>query len=156
VDAGTYADVRGRLTTGPEASLAELPRDDFDVTWALGEALRCTLAGATAENAAAMWSAMESVLDKDPGSPYAGAIAGALRDRPAPAPQMERILAALDGHPSCGIRSAALRLRHAAPAAQAALRSPCWRLQASALFVLRQLGVAPDPGASLPTFLRRD
>jgi hypothetical protein len=29
-------------------------------------------------------------------------------------------------------------------------------LQASALFVLRRLGVTPDPGVNLPTFLRRD
>ena len=154
-DAGIYADVRRQLATALETSLAELPRDDFDVHWALGEALRCTLAGATEERAAAMWSAMESAIAKESASPYAGAIAGALRDRPAPAPQMERLLAALDAHPSCGIRSAALRLRHAAPAAQAALRSPCWRLQAAALDVLRQLGVIPDPGARLPSFLPR-
>jgi hypothetical protein len=155
-DAGIYADVRRQLATALETSLAELPRDDFDVSWALVEALRCMLADATAESAAAMWSAMERVLEKEPASPYAGAISAALRDRPAPAPQMERLLAALDAHPSCGIRSAALRLRHAAPAAQAALRSPCWRLQASALFVLTRLGVTPDPGVNLPTFLRRD
>jgi hypothetical protein len=155
-DAGIHADVRRQLATGLEASLADLPRDDFDVSWALGEALRCTLAGASADSAAAMWSAMESVLEKEPASPYAGAISAALRERPAPAPRMERILAALDGHPSCGIRSAALRLRNTAPAAQVALRSPCWRLQASALFVLRRLGATPDPGVDLPTFLRRD
>jgi hypothetical protein len=166
LDAGIYADVRGRLTSGLQASLAELPRDDFDVGWALGEALRCTLAGATAQSAGAMWNAMESVLVKEAASPYAGAIAAALRDRPAPPPQMERMLAALDGHPACGMRSAALRLRYdaardpaarasAAMGAQAALRSPCWRLQASALFVLTRLGVTPDPDAVLPTFLRR-
>jgi hypothetical protein len=39
-------------------------------------------------------------------------------------------------------------------AARAALRSPCWRLQASGLRVLRWLEVSPDGGANLPSFLR--
>jgi len=91
-------------------------------------------------------------------------IAGALRERPAPVPQMERLLAALDTHPACGVRSAALRLRgtavesdERAPAlrvAQAALQSPCWRLQASALAVLTRLGAPPADISALPTFLR--
>ena len=112
-----------------------------------------------------MWDAMERVLAAEPATPFAGAIAGALRERPAPPPQLERILAALDAHPACGMRSAALRLRNTAAtdeasrtsalrAAQSALRSPCWRLQASALAVLRRLGVAPADSAALPSFLR--
>jgi hypothetical protein len=162
-DPAIYSSVQRRLTARLEASLGELPRDDFDVTWSLGQALRCALAGATAEDAAAMWSAMEGVLAAEPATPYAGVIAGALGERPAPALQMERIVAALDTHPACGVRAAALRLRGdltarapAEAAAQTALRSACWRLQAAALVVLRQLRAAPDPGITLPSFLRRD
>jgi hypothetical protein len=69
-----------------------------------------------------------------------------------------------DRHPSCAVRSEALALRHALAvdaasrtaakvAAQAALRSSCWRLQAEALAVLEGLGVAPQAGISLPSFL---
>jgi hypothetical protein len=162
---GVYADVQRRLTARLEESLAELPRGDFEVAWSLSEALRCSAAAASAGDAQAMWDAMERVLAAEPATPFAGAIVAALRERPAPPQQMERILAALDAHPSCGLRSAALRLRGAAgtdktardpalSAAQAALRSPCWRLQASALAVLKQLGVAPADSAALPTFLR--
>jgi hypothetical protein len=162
-DPAAYSSARKRLTAGLESSLAELPRDDFDVIWSLGEALRCVLSGATADEAAAMWNAMERVLAGAPKTPHAGAIIGALGERPAPAPQTARILAALDAHPACGLRAAALRLRRdvaarapAEAAARAALRSSCWRLQAAALDVLRQLGAAPDPGAALPSFFRRD
>jgi hypothetical protein len=164
-DPALYGDVRQRLVGRLEASLADLPRGDFDVAWSLGEALRCALAGASAGDARAMWEGMERVLAAEPATPFAGAIAGVLRERAAPPPQMERLLAALDAHPGCGVRSAALRLRGTAAtgetsrasalrAAQSALRSPCWRLQASALAVLRQLGGAPADSAVLPSFLR--
>jgi hypothetical protein len=163
-DAALYSEVQRRLTMRLEASLAELPGDDFDVAWSLGEALRCALAGATAEQAGEMWAAMERWLAAKSSAPYAGVIAAALRERPAPPQQMERMLAALDAHPACGVRSAALRLRGTAAdgdaramalrAAQAALQSPCWRLQASALAVLTRLGAPPADRAALPTFLR--
>jgi hypothetical protein len=164
-DAAVYAGAQQRLVARLDASLAGLPRGDFDVAWSLGEALRCALAGASAGDAQAMWDAMERVLAAEPATPFAGPLAGALSERPAPPPQMERILAALDAHPGCGVRSAALRLRGTAAtdeasrasalnAAQSALRSPCWRLQASALAVLRQLRVAPAGSAALPSFLR--
>jgi len=162
---GLYADVQRRLTARLEESLAELPRGDFEVAWSLSEALRCAAAAASAGDAQVMLDAMERVLAAKPATPFAGAVVVALRERPAPPQQMERILATLDAHPSCGLRSAALRLRGAAgadktarepalSAAQAALRSPCWRLQASALAVLRQLGAAPADTTALPTFLR--
>jgi hypothetical protein len=72
---------------------------------------------------------------------------------------MQRILGALDAHPICAVRASALSLRHAiegdaSARAQAALRSPCWRLQAAALVVLRRLDVAPDASAPLPSVLR--
>ena len=160
-----YAETQRRLTTRLETSLAELPRDDFDVALSLAEALRCALSRATAEDAAAVWSAMERVLAAQ--TPFAGSIMAGLGERPAPAPQMGRMLAALDAYPGCGVRAAALRLRHdaatdeasrasAVRAAQSALGSSCWRLQAAARDVLRQLGVRPDPGANLPSFRRRD
>ena len=163
-DVALYGEVQRRLTAQLEAGLRELPRGDFDVAWSLGEALRCVLAGATPDEAAGMWAAMERVLVKEPATPYAGVIAGALLERAAPREQMERILAALDAHPGCGVRSAALRLREgvaggdarasALRAAQAALKSPCWRLQASALAVLTRLDAPPTDVSALPTFLR--
>jgi hypothetical protein len=159
---GLYEDVQRRLTGQLEESLTELPRGDFEVAWSLSGALRCSAAAASAGDAQAMWDAMERVLAAEPATPFAGAIIIALRERPAPQQQMERILAVLDSHRACGVRAAALRLRGSAgttrdtapPVAQAALRSPCWRLQASALGVLKQLGVAPAESAALPTFLR--
>lgn len=166
VDAATYAGVQQRLMTRLQASIAELAPDDFDAAWALGEALSCALSGAAAAEAAAMWAAMERLLATEPMSPFAGPIARTVLTRPPPSPQLERMLRALDGHPRCGVRAAALRLRHITAAdapsresvtgtAQAALRSPCWRLQATALDVLAHMGAAPDPGATLPSFLVR-
>jgi hypothetical protein len=164
-DPAIYGEARRRLTARLEASLEELPRDDFDVALSLAEALRCAVTAATAEEAAALWNAMERALAAQ--TPFAGAVMAGLGERPAPAPQMARMLTALDAYPACGVRAAALRLRAdtatdegsraaAARAAQSALKSSCWRLQAAALAVLRQLGAAPDPGATLPTFLRRN
>ena len=124
----------------------------------LTHALRCALAGATGAEAEKMWKDMEDLLQDDPATPFAGAFAFALRERPAPVPQMQRILEVLDTHPVCSVRASALPLREAAAGdasarAQAALRSPCWRLQAAALAVLRRLEIAPDPGAHLPSIL---
>jgi len=165
VDPRIYADVQDRLTKKLRAGIAVLPPDDFNVTYSLSEALRCALAGASAENAASMWTDMEHVLAREPATPFAGAIAGALRERPAGTAQMLRILRVLDEHPRCSARAAALSLRSAltaddasratiAPHAQAALRSPCWRLQAAALTVLGRLGSARDASAPLASFLR--
>jgi hypothetical protein len=164
-DQALFGEVQRRLTVELEASLGELPGGDFDVAWSLGEALRCVMAGASPEDSAGMWAAMERVLVKEPATPHAGVIAGALRERAVPQQQMERILTMLDAHPACGVRSAALRLRErvaggeartlAVRGAQAALQSSCWRLQASALAVLTQLAAPPADVSVLPTFLRR-
>jgi hypothetical protein len=167
VDPAVHAEVQRRLTARLEESLADLPQGDFDILWALAESLRCAAAGASAAEAQAMWNAMQRVLAAEPGTPFAGPIAGALRERPPPQPQLERLLAALDASPACGVRSAALRLRgttaageaaraSALRAAQNALRSPCWRLQAAALAVLKQAGAAPADITALPSFLRGD
>jgi len=161
-DPATYADVQRRLTQRLQASIAELPHDDFDVAYSFGEALRCALIAASAEDAASMWTEMERLLAGDPATPFAGAIAGALRERAAGAPRMQRILQIFDRHPRCSVRAAALSLRSAAAGdalaslARGALRSPCWRLQAAALAVLERLGAAPDADAPLPSFLRSD
>ena len=158
-DPDAYASARFTLTGQLQAGVAALPRDDFDVAWMLSHALRCALAGATPGEAVQMWNDMEGVLQREPETPFAGAFAFALRDRPAPAPQMQRVLGMFDAHPACGVRAAALSLHPATEAdeptrAQAALRSPCWRLQAAALAVLRRLDATTNGDASLPTFLR--
>jgi hypothetical protein len=102
------------------------------------------------------------VLAEAPATLFAGPIAGVLHERPAGAAQTARILETLDAHPRCGVRAAALSLRAATAGdrtqvvqkAQAALRSPCWRLQAQALKVMKELGVEVERGAGLPSFLR--
>ena len=163
-DPRLHAYVRRRLTDDLRASLSVLPPDDFNVAYSLGEALRCAIAAAASEPLEAMWTEMEHVLAREPATPFAGAIAGALRERPAPAPQMSRILRVLDEHPRCSVRTASLSLRSrlahdeasrrsAASQAQTALRSSCWRLQAAALTAMARLGTAPEAGAALPSFL---
>lgn len=164
-DPRAYAVVLHRLTTQLQATLAELPADDFNVTWALSHTLRCALIAAAADHAEGMWQDMEQVLAMQPETPFAGAFAYALRGRPAPAAVMEKVLAVLDSHPRCGVRTFSLSLRErvakdetsrrrAAMAAQAALRSPCWRLAAEGLVVLERLGIDPERTAGLPSFLR--
>jgi hypothetical protein len=161
-DAAVYADVQRQLSGHLSASLATLPRDDFEVSYSLGAALRCALIAAPAAVAAAMHSEMERIAQADPESPFAAALLGALRERPAP--QMARTLDSFDRHPSCAVRSEALALRlvlatdehsrtEVARLAQAAARSPCWRLQAQALAVLKELGVTPQACAAPPSFL---
>ena len=164
-DPAAYAVILRRLRTQLKATLAELPADDFNVTWALFHMLRCALIGATADKAEGMWQDIEQVLATQPETSFAGALAYALRGRPAPAAVMEKVLAVLDSHPRCGVRAHSLSLRErvakdqatrwrAAMAAQAALRSPCWRLAAEGLVVLERLGIAPERAAGLPSFLR--
>lgn len=150
---GTRAYVERRLRTDLQAALAELPGDEFVIVWVIGKLLPCAMRQAAPPDATAMWAAMERVLAADPASRFAGSIAVALRERPAPSAQLHRMIDALLRHPSCAVRSAALTLDGSAPAAQAALRSSCWLLQASALRTLRKLGVSPDPDAQLPSFL---
>jgi hypothetical protein len=163
-DPAAYASARFTLMRRLRDGVAELPRKDFEVAWTLSQTLRCALIQATPDEAAAMGEGIESVLESDPATPFASGLAFALRDRRPPLPQMERILAALDAHPACDARAAALTLRQltaadepartrAVSAARAAQRSACWRLQATALNVLRRLDAAPG-NVPLPTFLR--
>lgn len=166
-DPAAYAAVRKQLTTRLQAGIAELPRESFTVAWALGAALSCTLGAAAADQAAAMWSELERLLDAEPATPFAGAITMALRRRMPDPPQVQRMLEVLDAHPRCSVRAAALFLRLGAAGddasqtavaaiAQAALRSPCWRMQAAARSVLRKLNVTPEGSAAPPSFLAAD
>lgn len=134
------------------AALTAVPADDFDAIWPLYAELRCALAGASQAQAQAMWDGFERLA----ATPYAGLVAAALRARPAPPQQMRRIVGTLAGHPSCGVRTAALALDGTAAAAQAALKSSCWRLQARALRILGELGVAPASLDGVPDFLLPD
>jgi hypothetical protein len=154
VQPARYAFLMAELRTRTEMSLASLPEGDFDVLWPLGTALRCALKGADDARAAGMWNAFERLLAADPDSRFAGVIAFALRERPAPQAQQHRLIARLAAHPSCGVRTAALRLQGSTDAAQAALRSSCWQLQSRALRILGERGVAPDDLANVPPFLR--
>jgi hypothetical protein len=164
-DPAAYAVVLRRLTTQLQPTLAELPADDFNVTWALSHTLRCALIAAAADQAGGMWQDIEQVLATQPETPFAGALAYALRGRPAPTAVMEKVLAVLDNHPRCNVRALSLSLRErianddasrarAAAAAQAALGAQCWRMAAEGLVVLERLGIAPERTAGLPSFLR--
>ncbi len=155
VDGAVFRFALERLGNDVDSALAELPEGDFDVAWPLAAALRCALAGADEATAAGMWDGMERVLKARRATPFAGPIALALRARPAPAAQMERMLGPLSAHPHCSVRVAALSLQRSAIAAQAALRSDCWRLQARALKLLAELGVAPENLDAVPGFLRQ-
>ena len=162
VDPALYAGVQRQLTTQLQASLATLPADDFNVMWSLTGALRCALVAATTEDAEAMWTTLESVLSTEAATPFAGAIAAALRARAPPATRVDRILRMLDKHPRCSVRAATVLLRHATDAARAttiaaartALDASCWQLQAAGLRVLKDLEPPPEAGSRLASFLR--
>jgi hypothetical protein len=102
-----------------------------------------------------MWDGFERMLAAKHATPFAGPIAGALRARPAPAAQMQRLAGRLAAHPFCSVQVAALSLARTAAAAQEALRSSCWRLQTRALRLLNELGVAPENLDAVPEFLRQ-
>ena len=166
-DPAVYAAVQRRLMTRLDESLTGLPHDDFSVIWSLSMALRCAFVRATGDDAQSMWNAAERVLAEGLAVPLAGPIADAMRARPPSLAQAQRILQALDRHPWCSVRASALRLRQtgvedgasraaAVETAQAALRSPCWRLQAAGLRVLGDAGVAPQFDDSVASFLRSD
>jgi hypothetical protein len=69
---------------------------------------------------------------------------------------MPRLIERLAAHRSCGVRTAALALDGSAPAAQAALRSSCWQLQARALRILEARGAEPEDASAVPGFLLQD
>jgi hypothetical protein len=154
-EASLWAFALAELRANPEAALTGLPLEEFEVAWVLSAALPCALRDADDAQAAAMWQAFERHLAARPDSPSASIIAAALRARPAPAPQMQRLVARLAAHAACGVRTQALALDGSAIAAQAALRSTCWQLQARALRILREQGLAPQSLEGVPVFLRQ-
>jgi hypothetical protein len=141
-----------RLREDVVAALTAVPADDFDRLWPLAAQLRCALAEASDAEAQAMWDGFEDLA----ATPYAGLVAGALRARPAPPAQMRRLIAQLEAHPSCGVRTAALGLDGSIAAAQVALRSSCWQLQSRALKILQARGATPEDASAVPEFLRPD
>jgi hypothetical protein len=100
------------------------------------------------------WNELEALLAEDPGTPLAGSIAIALGRRAPSPPQAERIAVLLGKSQSCNVRALTLRARPTLPAAEAGLRSGCWRLQSAARAALARLG-AREPPARLPSFLQR-
>lgn len=135
--------------------LAELRRDYFDAVYEFGARLRCAAITADASEAEALWQDLEQTLADDPQSPLAALIALALRARPPQEPRLSNVLRLLEANPRCSVRALALAARPRVAAAQAALGSSCFRLQAAALEALEWLGTVPEPGAALPSFLRK-
>lgn len=151
VDAARYALVMRELRARPAESLAALPLGDFDVLWPLGTALGCALRGASGAEAERMLVALARLLEQPR---FAGLVATALRARPGSSPARRVLVERLLRHPSCSVRSEALALDGTAGAAQAALASSCWQLQARALEILDARGVAPEDLSQVPPFLR--
>jgi hypothetical protein len=151
VDAARYALVLRELRARPAESLEALPLGDFDVLWPLGTALGCALRGASEAQAERMLVALERLLEQPR---FAGLVAAALRARPGPSQARQRLVERLLRHPSCSVRSEALALDGSVEAAQAALASSCWQLQARALGILDRLGAAPEDLSQVPPFLR--
>jgi hypothetical protein len=165
VDAAAYAEAQRHVREHLARSVASLPRDNFTVTWALGAAIDCALAQANESERGSILSEMRKVLNTEPATPFAAAFVGALFRSRGAASLMEPVIRHLRVHPSCGVRSAGLSLTFLTaeddgartalvPLAQEALRSTCWRLQATAKARLLKSGLAPDKNAGLPSFLR--
>lgn len=114
-----------------------------------GEALLCRVRDAP--DLEAIWRELKVLLRNDA---LAGWIAIALGRRPPPPAQAEEIAAELAAREGCNVRALALRAWPTVPAAQAGIRSACYRLQAAALAAFARLGVAPPADAPLPSFLR--
>ncbi len=151
-DAVAYGEALRQLIDATEATLRQVPPARFVPMWALSELLPCALAAATPAEAEAMQAAFERLLAADPATRYAAIIAEALRRRPAAAALQQRLVAALDAHGSCAVRSLALDAWPRPERARAALSSTCWREQSAAMQALRRLGGTP-PAADLPSFL---
>lgn len=171
-DTTAYAQALRELTTRLRASMADLPRDDFDVLWTLGRVLECAARLATTSDIETLWRDVEQVLAAEPAHPFAGSLLQMLRVRMPPGPRMQLALQGLLQHPACSVRAGALRLlaysatknegnvqardqalMQVRSAARAALESPCWRLQLAARDVLWLLKTSFDP-EKLPAFLR--
>ena len=133
------------VTVQPPTALA-CPAQDA------GDALLCRLDQAA--DVDAVWRELQTLLAEDPATPLAGSIAVGLARRPPPRAIGDEIAARLAQRESCNVRALALRGWPTLPAAQAGVRSPCYRLQAAARAALARLGAPLPADAALPTFLR--
>ncbi len=115
-----------------------------------GETLLCRLKDAP--DADAIWRELRPLLD----SPLAGWLAIGLAQRPPRREQAEEIAAQLAAREGCNVRALALRAWPTLPAAEAALRSGCFRLQSAGVAAFARLGVALPADVRLPSFLRRN
>lgn len=146
---------RAQLThTGPSAPAPEHPAPVQEMTPLTcpsqdpGETLLCRLREAPDPDA--LWRELRGKVD----SPLAGWVAIALAQRPPPQAQAEEIAALLDRRESCNVRALALRAWPTLPAAQSAVRSSCYRLQAAGAAAFARLGRPLPPEAVLPSFLQ--
>jgi hypothetical protein len=113
-----------------------------------GETLLCRLR--EAPDLDALWRELRGKVD----SPLAGWVAIALAQRPPPRALAEEIAALLDRRESCNVRALALRAWPTLAAAQSAVRSSCYRLQAAGAAAFARLGRPLPPDAVLPSFLK--
>lgn len=150
-DAARFALVMRELRTRPAEALEALPLAEFALLWPLSVTLGCALRGASDEEAERMLEALERLLDQPR---FAGLVTAALRARPGPSPARQRLVDRLMRHPGCGVRAEALALDGSVQAAQQALTSSCWQLQARALRILDAQGVSPYDLSAVPRFLR--
>ena len=115
-----------------------------------GEALLCRARDAA--DLEALWDELKATLVADPATPLAGWIAIALaRWPPGNAAEIAALLAKRE---SCNVRALALRAFPTLPAAQAGIRSSCFRLQAAARMAFVRMGDPVPADAALPLFLR--
>jgi hypothetical protein len=145
------------------ASMGQLPLDDFNVLWTLGQLLPC-VARQAVNGIEDLWRGVERLLEEDTAHPFALPMMALLRERPPPPARLRPVMQRLMQHPACSVRAGALRLmlsltegsesRNVLEAqARAALKEDCWRLQLAARDVLRATG-APFSAGDLPLFLR--
>jgi hypothetical protein len=123
-----------------------------DTAWSFDEALLCLLRDAPEPEAAAMWHELQELVVKEP--ELAPLVAMALGVRPPTRDQAARIAGLLHEQGNCAVRALSLRAWPTLAAAQAGLRSSCWRLQAAARAALARLGAPLPADVVLPTFLR--
>ena len=143
--------------------MGQLPLDDFNVLWTLGQLLPC-VARQAVNGIEDLWRGVERLLEEDTAHPFALPMMALLRERPPPPARLRPVMQRLMQHPACSVRAGALRLmlsltegsesRNVLEAqARAALKEDCWRLQLAARDVLRATG-APFSAGDLPLFLR--
>jgi hypothetical protein len=128
-----------QVTQDPQSAMAQVSPQDFYAMSSLEQALACAAAAAPPEALPAMWAAFERALSADPATPFAWMIGHAVYKRPVPPEAQQRLLAALDAHPSCAVRAQALLAWPSEERARARLQSACWRERAAARAALESL-----------------